>query len=77
MMVVENMIIEQLQSNVAQVYSLLTYVTGGVVGLYLILIVIRWYELRKMKTVMKHVEFHLKRISQDVHQLKVQARHKR
>lgn len=76
-MVVENIIIEQVQGSITQVYNLLTYVTGGVVGLYLILIVLRWYELRKMKRVMNHVESHLKRLSQDVHQLKIESRRKR
>ncbi|MBI4449059.1 hypothetical protein HY641_03470 [Candidatus Woesearchaeota archaeon] len=80
-MVIENamldtIVMQQLMQNVSQVYSLLTYITGGVVGLYVILILIRWYELRKMKTVMNHVEMHLRRLSQDVHQLKVE-RHRR
>ena len=71
-MAIENVLIEQMQQRMTDLYSMLTYVTGGVVGLYFILIIMRWYEMRKMKTVMHHVEDHLRRLSKDIHQLRLE-----
>ncbi len=61
---------EQILYGLNQVYDLLKVVSGGLAGLYLVTIVMRWYEMRKMKRIMRHVEHHLKTQQRDIEQIK-------
>lgn len=66
----ESAMVDQLLYSITHVYELLKVLVGGVAGLYLIMIAIRWVEMRRMKKVMRHVEAHLRRQSHELTELR-------
>ena len=59
-------VLEPFVSNIQVLVSTIQYLVGGLFGLYLILIYLRWKEARDMKMVLKEIRDEVKKMSEDL-----------